>query len=350
MAQARHYTFSIAVFLGMLLLTACQSATPEPTTLHPTLPVSATTQPPTLTPTPKLTITLTQPQTPTPTPTPPPQPTDKPAPSPTLPPATLAGLATLDAIVAQHPELQDYYSWDCILYPCYTSGLGLSPNGSWAALFSVENGNGGLKVLSVDGAKQWRIYFSEAYGGDGPGLIAIAHWSLDGRYLYVFPQQDGADGGNDWFWGNGLKLIRLDLETGQWADTKMGQAFSFSPTDRYIAYRAADGIHIYEFRTDTERVFTVPPQFEEFGRFVWSPDSKRLIFAAAFGEIRETGLTTFLLDLETGFLKTVFEHDLRLLSPSAWPEANQILFQEFSGPPTYQLDLTTNELAPVSTP
>jgi hypothetical protein len=51
----------------------------------------------------------------------------------------------LGDFVSKHPEYQVFYSWDCILYNCYASGLGLSPNGQWTIFFNVTKKGGGLQ-------------------------------------------------------------------------------------------------------------------------------------------------------------------------------------------------------------
>lgn len=338
----------------VVVASACSSTPPIPTVTARVIESPRATPSTTLTliiPTPSRTIPSTQTSTTTPAPS------ETPQPSPTLPLATLAVVSTMDAIVAQRPELQEYYSYfqECVYYPhaCISPGLGLSPNGLWAVFFHVSADGGGLKIIGLDGIKQWEVYFSELSGTEGPGTVSIAHWSQDGNYLYVFPRQDGADGGYEWFWGwQGTKLIRLDLETGTWSDTRMGYAFSFSPNDKYLAYRSETGVHIYTLRTGEEQVFGVPSKFEEYGRFTWSPDSQRVIFVAVAGDLetREDGFSTLLIDLETAATKIIFENDKRFIYPAEWSESNVILFKGLFDGQDYLLNLSTNEMVPVSTP
>jgi len=301
----------------------------------------------TLTPIPTVTLTTTSPTIPTPS-----QPSFT---TPTIPQETMAALATLDSLVTQVPNLEEYYSWECILYPCYTSGLGLSPNGLWAAFFSARE-SGGLKIVSIDGTKQWEVYFSELSGIPcpcGDALVAIDHWSADGKYIYLYPYM-GGDGGEDWLWRDHDQLIRLDLDSGNWIDTQMGAAYSFSPDDQFIAYRSESGINIYEINTGQEAVFPVLTRFIDFGQFIWSPDSSRIIYVASEeeldGEARETGLTVFLVDLKENSVETIFENDIRYLYPVVWPENNLIIFNTLYERQTYQLDLETYELISIYWP
>jgi Tol biopolymer transport system component len=242
-----------------------------------------------------------------------------------------------------------------MLYPCYTPGLGLSPNGLWAAFFSFSD-SGGLKIVSVDGTKQWDVYYSELSGMTcpcGDALVAIDHWSADGKYIYLYPYMMG-DGGYDWVWNKQTQLIRLDLSSGSWIDTHMGNSYSFSPDDQFIAYRSESGVHIHDLSTREEMVFPVSTGFIDFGRFVWSPDGSRLIFAAAKEDLnleeQESGLTVFLISLSDSSVITLFEADLRYLYPIAWPEQNRVIFKTLYERQTYQFDLLTSELISIDWP
>ena len=261
----------------------------------------------------------------------------------------------MDALVTQRPEIGEYYTWDCVLYPCYTTGLGLSPNGEWAVFFAVGVGNdGGLYITRVDGEKQWKILNSDITGYDtnGVGTVSVEHWSFDGKFLYLAPSFE-VSGGYGWFWGNVHQLIRLDLRTGNLVDMKMNLAFSFSPNDRLIAYRGEDGVHIHDITAQDEQVYPLPLDIIDYGHIVWSPDSSQLIFVAAFEDLsneREKGFTVFMIDLRDGTLKAVFENDKRYIYPSLWAEPNTILFDSLFEPQRYILDPETNQINPVNRP
>lgn len=278
-----------------------------------------------------------------------------PVPSRTLPPATSAVVSTMDAIVAEKPELKEFYRYyqECVYMPyaCVSPGLGLSPNGSWAVFFTGD----GIQIISVDGTKEWEVTFSQLSGTQGAGTVSVAHWSQDGKYVYVFPRQDGADGGYEWFWGwQGTKLIRLDLETHAWADTKMGYAFSFSPDDRYLAYRSNQGLHIHDLETAQEKV--IPIRYAEYGRFTWSPDSQKILFVATLNETdlenRENGFTALLLDVTTQAIQTIFENNIEFLYPVEWSEMDQVVFEKLFGGfgKRYNLDLHTGVITPTQNP
>lgn len=278
-----------------------------------------------------------------------------PVPALTLPPATLSVVSTMDAIVAQKPELGEYYHYylECVYLPnaCVISGLGLSPNGLWAVFF---NGNS-IKIVSVDNKKEWNVSFSELSGTQGAGTVSVAHWSKDGRFLYVFPKQDGADGGYEWFWGSKwVKLVRLDLETGIWEDTKMGYGFSFSPDDHFLAYRSEQGIHIHDLITEQEKVVQV--SYAEYGRFTWSPDSQQIVFVASLNEDdlenQKNGFTALLLDVSKQTTQTLFENSTEFLYPVEWIDNNHVVFEKiFEGfGERFSLNLNTKEMTLITNP
>lgn len=275
--------------------------------------------------------------------------------SPTLPPATLAVVSTMDAIVTKKPELQDLYRYyqECVYMPyaCVSPGLGLSPNGEWAVFFTGD----GIQIVNVDGSKEWGVTFSELSSTQGAGIVSVAHWSKDGKYLYVFPRQDGADGGYEWFWGwQGTKLIRLDLEMGTWIDTNMGYAFSFSPDDQYLAYRSDEGIHIHDLDTAQEKI--VPVRYAEFGRFTWSPDSQNILFVATLYETdienRENGFSCLLLNVTTNEIQVVLENNLDFMYPVQWNEKNRVIVEKlFEGfGERYNLEVDTGVITPIQNP
>ena len=275
--------------------------------------------------------------------------------SPTLPPATLSVVSTMDAIVARKPELKEFYRYylECVYLPyaCVSPRLGLSPNGAWAVFFNGSS----IKIVGVDNTKEWEVSFSELSGTQGAGTVSVAHWSKDGRFLFAFPRQDGADGDYEWFWGwIGTQLVRLDLETGTWIDTGMGCAFSFSPDDRYLAYRTEQGIHIHDLTTEQEKVVKV--NYAEYGRFTWSPDSQQIVFVASLNEKdlenRENGFTALLLDVNKQTIQTLFENNKEFLYPVEWIDTSHVAFEKlFQGfGERYILDLDTGAITSTTNP
>jgi hypothetical protein len=279
--------------------------------------------------------------------------------TPTISPEKLAEIATLDAIVTEKPEL--VYDRLCVArISCFVSTLGLSPNGKWAAFYSVEKGTGELNIVNVASKKQWDISYYDITGNlYGDTAVEIEHWSHDGYYLYVSPRHPG-DGGMERFWRAYTQLIRMNLENGTWVDTQMGSSFSFSPNDKFIAYRRGTRLVVYEFQTGNEQMFNVPAEYRAFGRFVWSPDSKQILFVGSsleeffVSEEQPNGFTLFLLDVEDMKAQTILEKDERYLYPLDWQTSNIVLLESLykvrqdgsleSSSEKYQLDLETNKI------
>jgi Tol biopolymer transport system component len=286
-------------------------------------------------------------------------------------PATLSVVSTIEAIITEKPELERFYERSCIVSSlcCCVSNLGLSPNGKWAVFFNIIDGSAGLSIVNIESKQQWDISYYDitgTYGGDV--TVRIEHWSRDGHYLYVSPQMAGS-GGLFWFWRDYIQLIQINLETGTWINTNMGSAFSFSPDDRFIAYRRAQEVVIHELQTGQERTFTVPSEYGAFGRFVWSPDGKQIIFIGSSVDELESdelfdqanGFTLFLLDTENMKVQAIIEKDERYLYPIEWQAPNIVLLERlyqvasdgslhYDGVEKYKLDLETNDISKYESP
>lgn len=271
--------------------------------------------------------------------------------SPTISPGTLIALSTMDALVTNESDLAKYYSRDCMIYPCYGTGLGLSPDGNWAVFFNGKE-YGGLSIVKVDGTKRWDIdYFDIGDCPCGPSAgVYVEHWSKDGKYFYVSPY-DGSEGGLEEFWRSKTELWRLNLENGSVLNTQMGSAFSFSPDDSSIAYRRGQDMVIYEFQTGQSVEFNVLNKYKTFGRFVWSPNKMNIAFIGS--DDLSNNFTLLILNLESMNARLVFEEDERNLYPAAWQTEEIILLQSlfdvnygFSDMRDggYQLNLRTNEI------
>lgn len=205
--------------------------------------------------------------------------------SPTLPPpatvpiATVNAVATLDALridlINQYPELEKYGTF-CQLTDCY--GAQISPNGQQII---ITNGNT-IDLFNSNGERIGKYSFYEFYGhliGFGDGYASGIHWSKDGRYLYVATQF--GEGGPQPYFGYKSSLARINLENGTWKDTGIQGVISFSPNEKYIAYSTNDSeIRIRDLQSGEEKAYFTSDYYLYFGNFVWSPDSKRIIFAA----------------------------------------------------------------------
>lgn len=293
--------------------------------------------------------------------------------TPTFQPELLAELATLDAIVSEKPELKEFYDRYrlCITGICGDSALGLSPNKKWAVFFTTEKGTGGLSIVNVDTKNLWIISYHDITGFDSEYgcdcTVEIEHWSHDGHYLYVSPQV-AFSGGEGWFWRSEAQLIRMNLENGTWVNTRMGSSFSFSPNDKYIAFRRDNNLVIHEFQTGNERIFTLRTDCTVLGRPTWSPDSKQIIFVCSSVDEplsddlleKPSGFTLLLLEAEDMQVQTILDKDERYLYPIEWLTSNSVLLGslykvapegnlEFYNE-QYRLDLGTNNISKYEPP
>jgi hypothetical protein len=91
-----------------------------------------------------------------------------------------------------------------------------SPNDKWiAATCYWENGKeeSPLQVVSLDGSKEWKIYFNDYGFGDRHDGILPYRWSKDERFLYAVAYSRIS--GCCWIGGKYNLVVRLNLETGE---------------------------------------------------------------------------------------------------------------------------------------
>jgi hypothetical protein len=199
------------------------------------------------------------------------------APTLTPPPKQAAVTATQQAL---HNKLDKY----CI-YHNQARGLRFSPNSQWVEVFCSTDT---LEIVRLDETQKWEVSsdtlinpYTEYFGG-------VNHWSNDGAYAYITfdPHTDG-------YWEpyhQGIVLYRLDLQTGQISEVlPLGKSdwifysFAFSSNDRRLAYIVTDKspviLNIRDMQTGNEQPFEFDPKYNTGGRFVWSPDSQKLVFS-----------------------------------------------------------------------
>ncbi len=282
----------------------------------------------------------------------------------TLPPETLVAVTTMEAILGEKPELKEFY------FRCCIPSLSLSPDGKWAVFYNSKDSRGsGLSIVNITSKKQWDIFYHDVTGVLGCDcFLEVVHWSHDGSYVYIAPRVAQAAGADLYLLLDaGTQLIRVNLGDGSWVDTKMGTAFSFSPNDRFIAYHRGQDVVIHEFQTGHEKTFSVPTELVDFGRFVWSPDNKNIIFIGSSvsmlltgEENKSNGFTLFLMKIDKIEVQVILEKDERYLYPLEWQTSNFVLLEsfyevdvngrlEYSGE-KYKLNLTTNEIYKLESP
>jgi hypothetical protein len=286
----------------------------------------------------------------------------------TIEPTLYMQVETLEALVAEYPELKPFYSRGCILtgMTCWGSGLGFSPNQEWAVFFTTPDNTGGLKIINVQDKTQRQLsYLDVTRRPYDTGTLRVEHWSKDGRYLYLSPQVESS-GGDFWFWRESTQLIRLDLSDGTWMDTNMGSAYTFSPDDQKIAFRRGNQLIVYNLQTGQERMVNIPAEYVIFGRFIWSADNEQILFVSSPVKEMEDpsstdiGFTLFQVNIIDMQLHTIVDKDKRCLYPIEWLSEAEILLGSFfeSSPDgnvgfydeTLLLDLLTNTITEYETP
>ncbi len=277
-----------------------------------------------------------------------------------------------------NPLLQQLAEKFSIDYPpkyyMYLQQGNFSPDGKWAILESInpetldnqyktDKLDFRFNVVSISGNTKWVTpFYSEIYGIYSEtlrecgcpryfGSLQVEHWSKDGNYLYfsAYPYADGPGLFNENF--PGRYIYRLDLRTGDIANTQMDVEAAFSPSDRFIVYREDKTIHIFEFANETEKVVDLPKiDSDVFGRFIWSPDEKQIAFTTVrFDNLTQTyragDYSVFLLNIEDQSLQLLIEKNMYYTY--AWTEPNLIFlvdYSNYSGTPNAAYSISENQI------
>ena len=268
-------------------------------------------------------------------------------PTMTIPAATLHAVATVAAIrtqmVGQFPELEEYIS-SCDLDSCY--GVDVSPDGQWVYF---SNGNM-IEILETSGKKLGKYSWYEIYGESHgypddyyEGYVGVVHWSKDGRYAYLATAH--GDGGPGPYFGYKSALARVNLQNGTWKDTGISGVLSFSPNDGYIVYSTnRSEIRIRHLQSGEEKIHITPEYYQYFGRFMWSPDRKKLIFVAtpdAFDDT-DSSFALFMMDLESNQIEMLYEGRMPFYYPVAWEEDEKVMLGKDQQAGIWTLDLSTD--------
>lgn len=345
------------------LLTGCSVAqtqspaktleTPPPGLTAPQQPKQTLTSPPTAT-----ALALTPSSTPTITPTPTRTLTSTPSPTPD---ATSLARATLDA-------LGD---------PCQPNGTverygsGVSPDGKWVAISCyggpVSLGRDSfLLVFSLDGGKQWSLYFRDfANGGsyDAKDGLNAYRWSPDGKYLYAIAGSRLS--GCCWI-GNLVLLVRLNLETGAQIAFLNGMSeydrnplnFAISEDGRYLFLSPQNrSLDITTLSTgETQRVELQFQRAIDANFILISPEGDQIILGLFhFQEDEEEFVleTIGFINLITG-KQSVIPLDMvktGSLYPIEWEDGDLVLFSNYPDRPDladfWLLNIYTGEVVQV---
>jgi hypothetical protein len=304
------------------LLSACSNGSVE-STISPTVPLTAT-----------LPSTETA------------QPTATPTLLASVTPVSQKGLAitatheaemSVDATVAAfgaicQPPARDYHAKT-------------SPDGQWIAMEceGVDRGaDSYLQVVSLQGNKKWGIHYADYAKGtyyDRNNMIRPAHWSKDGKYLYVISEDTGS--GCCWI-GWDVLIVRLNLESGQ--QTMVANAIgetdmnsSFSPSERYVLYIPQDSknnLYIWDTQTGKRRIIDLEDTYAGAGHTLMSDDDQKIVLILRDYPKENQGDLTFaslvIVDLKSGLQKKLLsdiEYE-KIPKPVRWQDNDHILLQK----------------------
>lgn len=205
--------------------------------------------------------------------------------------------ATLTSTATPYPILPESATAEALGNICIgakaTHAIEISPNGKWIAAtcyWENDNQDSPLQISSMDGTKNWKIYFSNYKTGDAfdrHDEVIPYHWSKDGRF--IFATVGSRFEGCCWIGGRYVLLVRLNLETGgQLAllntDHDSADAFDFiiSDSDRYMLFTPPSNqpydFAILDFQTwETKEVFLKFHQDIDAAYAIMSPDEEKVI-------------------------------------------------------------------------
>lgn len=119
----------------------------------------------------------------------------------------------------------------------------------------------------------------------------------------------------------------------------------FYSNDQYILYSTNKSeVRVRNLESGEENSYTSSDYYQYFGDFVWSPDSKKVIFVSVPEEWDMTPGTfaLFMIDLEKNTMTKAYEQTLPFYYPVRWTEENKILLKKDQGYEELILDLSVN--------
>jgi hypothetical protein len=111
-------------------------------------------------------------------------------------------------------------------------------------------------------------------------------------------------------------------------------SFAFSKNDDYFAYVTSleeNAVHIVSFETGEDVPYKVSGKIEFLQKFIWSPDSSRLVFVNGFllGEDETTSLMLF--DMREKEFSTLISNDQRRFVPTGWVSNDEVVLESWGG-------------------
>ena len=245
-----------------------------------------------------------------------------------------------------------------ILPGCTPEEHNYSPDGRWVAVECLDFFTGIYNLQ--DPTNVWVLPYGETFGleydnGNQMGNLHVIHWSAEGQYVYLAPMPVALDGAGSGYPMDGLALLRLDLNSGEIAQTLQPgsdlqfYSVSFSPDSRYLAYFRTwiehPILNLVDMVNGTEQYIPLGEQYAAAGRVVWSPERDRMVVDVNNGDVYDLRYALLLIELENLDLRVLVENSAVAYIPVEWTADDQIILRvgylEYS-----LLDLATGEISP----
>lgn len=218
------------------------------------------------------------------------------------------------------------------------------------------------RVFRLDGSASWKISLADFpwVEKDHPlRRLFSSNWSNDGKFVYLQPAVE-FDPTNHGVFVTLYSLYRLDLQMGDFnvilsSKEKNLSPFSteFSPDGKYLVYvdlvNRPNLVNILDLQTNKLRSIELDDKYIDTGAFVWTQDSKKLMFVAAFDgwENLKAGMSLYSLEIDTFSLETIIYDDPRLLFPHHnWVDENTLLLSEFLDGTLWKVNIQSGVLEP----
>ena len=243
-----------------------------------------------------------------------------------------------------------------------------SPDSQWMLVNceSKLHDDKNARVFRLDGSRSWSIPLSKFdwIKKDHPlRSVSSSNWTSDGKYVYLQPAVE-FDPTNHGVFVTSYSLYRLDLQTGEFSVVLSGKetdvspfSTKFSPDGKYLAYvdldRNPNIVNLLGLQSMDLQSVKLADKYIDAGAFVWTRDSKQLVFVAAFDgwEDLKTGVSLFSLDINTFSLQTIIYDDTRLLFPyDDWIDNNTLPLGEFMDGTMWTVNIQTGVIEPDTRP
>jgi hypothetical protein len=232
---------------------------------------------------------------------------------------------------------------------CNPGVIRFSSDGEWAVLdCSVYE----VTLIRLDETREWSLSSTSLIGPFTTHFVNVFGWSVDGKYAYV-----GANPHTDGFWEpfhQVSDLFQLDLQTGEIISLLKGAyySFSFSPDGKLLAYvetaQSPVILHIRNLEWGTEQSAQFDSKYNTAGSYIWSPDSRDLIFSMVQYDIGNFEYVTSAVafwDGKLGKVTRLLEGYSEILVPVRWIDQTHAIVQvKDEGEREFELDLITGEL------